>query len=64
MFITYKMSRIDHQFNDKVLADLALMGVGVHHAGLSFDDRRAAEDLYLKQILRVIVSTSVSLDYL
>ena len=55
------MHRIDYQFHDKVLADLALAGVGVHHAGLSFDDRRATEDLYLKKILRVIVSTSVSL---
>jgi ATP-dependent DNA helicase HFM1/MER3 len=64
MLIRYKMSRIDHRFDDKVLADLALAGVGVHHAGLTFDDRRATEDLYLKKILRVIVSTSVSLDYL
>ena len=64
MLIRYKMVRIDHQFNDKVLADLALAGIGVHHAGLTFDDRRATEDLYLKKILRVIVSTSVSLDYL
>ena len=44
----------------KSLAELAIAGVGVHHAGLSLDDRRATEELYLNKILRVIVSTSVS----
>lgn len=54
------INSIDHQFQDKALAELAAAGVGVHHAGLHFDDRRATEDLYLKKILRVVVATSVS----
>lgn len=56
---THDRHRIDHHFHDKALAELAITGIGVHHAGLQFDDRRAIEDLYLKKILRVIVCTSV-----
>ncbi|KAL0581143.1 ATP-dependent DNA helicase MER3, partial [Marasmius crinis-equi] len=53
-----KPGRIDQVFTDKRLADLAAIGVGVHHAGLTLDDRRAMEDLYLKKVLRVMVATS------
>lgn len=34
------------------------MGIAVHHAGLSLDDRRAVEDLYTAKKLRVLVATS------
>ncbi|EKM55317.1 uncharacterized protein PHACADRAFT_143494 [Phanerochaete carnosa HHB-10118-sp] len=37
---------------------LAICGIGIHHAGLTWDDRRAMEDLFLKKVLRVIVATS------
>jgi ATP-dependent DNA helicase HFM1/MER3 len=40
-------------------SELASFGIGVHHAGLTLEDRRATEDLYLRKILRVIVATSV-----
>ncbi|TFK42447.1 hypothetical protein BDQ12DRAFT_732098 [Crucibulum laeve] len=50
--------RIDQVFNDKRLSELASFGIGVHHAGLSVDDRRATEDLYLRKILRILVATS------
>ena len=40
--------------------ELAGCGIGVHHAGMTIDDRRATEDLYLGKILRVVVATSVS----
>lgn len=40
--------------------ELASIGIGVHHAGLNLDDRRAIEDLYLKKTLRLVVATSVS----
>ncbi|KAG6900409.1 hypothetical protein C0993_011102 [Termitomyces sp. T159_Od127] len=53
--------RSDHSFNDKRLADLASVGIGVHHAGLTLDDRKATETLYLNGTLRVIVATSVCL---
>ncbi|EJD02191.1 P-loop containing nucleoside triphosphate hydrolase protein [Fomitiporia mediterranea MF3/22] len=38
--------------------ELAKSGVGVHHAGLSLDDRRATEELYLDGSLRVVCATS------
>ena len=39
--------------------DLAEYGIGVHHAGLTLEDRRATEGLYLKKILRIVIATSV-----
>ncbi|KAF8798145.1 P-loop containing nucleoside triphosphate hydrolase protein [Phlegmacium glaucopus] len=50
--------RINHAFVDKRLDELAAFGIGVHHAGLSMEDRRATEDLYLKKVIRVLVATS------
>ncbi|KAJ7172122.1 Sec63 Brl domain-containing protein [Mycena filopes] len=50
--------RIDQAFHEKKLGELAAFGIGVHHAGLTIDDRRAVEDLYLKGLLRVVVATS------
>ena len=47
----------DHLLNPSI--ELAVLGIGVHHAGLTTDDRRAIEDLYLKGSLRVVVATSV-----
>ena len=40
--------------------ELALYGIGVHHAGLGMDDRRATEELYLNRKLRIVIATSVS----
>lgn len=42
------------------IAELANAGIGVHHAGLNMDDRRATEALFLDGTLRVVVATSVS----
>ncbi|KAK1236425.1 ATP-dependent DNA helicase MER3, partial [Marasmius sp. AFHP31] len=53
-----KPVRIDHTFSDKRLGELAAFGIGVHHAGLTLDDRRAMEELYLKKALRIMVATS------
>ncbi|KIM49392.1 hypothetical protein M413DRAFT_107246 [Hebeloma cylindrosporum] len=50
--------RIDHSFSDKRLTEFAAVGIGVHHAGVSIDDRRATEQLYLKKVLRILVATS------
>ena len=41
------------------MTELTAAGVGVHHAGMSLEDRRAIEDLFLKSILKVVVCTSV-----
>ncbi|KAL5512118.1 hypothetical protein ACEPAG_3639 [Sanghuangporus baumii] len=49
---------LNHPFQDKRLEKLAKVGIGVHHAGLSLDDRRAIEDLYLDGTLRVVCATS------
>ncbi|KAJ7137709.1 P-loop containing nucleoside triphosphate hydrolase protein [Mycena epipterygia] len=50
--------RVDKIFHEKRLLELASFGIGVHHAGLTIDDRRAVEDLFLKGLLRVVVATS------
>jgi hypothetical protein len=42
-----------------VCAELVAAGIGIHHAGLSMNDRRAVEDLYMKLVLKVIIATSV-----
>lgn len=43
--------------------EFATIGIGVHHAGLSMDDRRATEQLFLKKVLRILVATSVCVIY-
>ncbi|KAJ7578472.1 Sec63 Brl domain-containing protein [Mycena floridula] len=50
--------RIDHNFTDKRLQDLATAGIGVHHAGLTLEDRRATEDLYMRRVLYIVFATS------
>ncbi|KAF5380937.1 hypothetical protein D9615_004089 [Tricholomella constricta] len=50
--------RVEQSFHDKRLTDFAAFGIGVHHAGLTLDDRRATEDLYLNGVLRIVVATS------
>lgn len=34
---------LEGRFDDPKLQELALQGIGVHHAGLSVDDRRTVE---------------------
>ncbi|KDQ10599.1 hypothetical protein BOTBODRAFT_190414 [Botryobasidium botryosum FD-172 SS1] len=51
-------TRIENVFQDKQLQTLAASGIGIHHAGLSIDDRKATEGLFLKKVLRVVVATS------
>ncbi|KAG1778474.1 hypothetical protein EV702DRAFT_154436 [Suillus placidus] len=50
--------QIGQTFHDKDLAPLAALGIGVHHAGLTIDDRKTIEDLYLRKVLRVLLATS------
>jgi ATP-dependent DNA helicase HFM1/MER3 len=40
--------------------ELAAVGIGAHHAGLEFPDKRIVEELFLNRVLRVVVATSVS----
>ncbi|KII88121.1 hypothetical protein PLICRDRAFT_698570 [Plicaturopsis crispa FD-325 SS-3] len=54
----HQPTRIDQRFTDPKLAELAALGIGVHHAGLSLDDKRLTEDLFMKKVLRVVVCTS------
>ncbi|THH28499.1 hypothetical protein EUX98_g5689 [Antrodiella citrinella] len=53
-----KPRRIEQTFHDKKLDGLVLYGIGIHHAGMTLDDRRAIETLFLSGLLRVIVATS------
>lgn len=53
---TYQAPVVPH-FEPRV--ELAAVGIGIHHAGLQFEDRRAVEDFYLKGVLRVVVATTV-----
>ncbi len=47
-------------FSDVFYAELSAAGIGVHHAGMTLDDRRTTEELYLNKVLLVVVATSVS----
>ncbi|TFY75843.1 hypothetical protein EWM64_g8169 [Hericium alpestre] len=38
--------------------ELAQAGIGAHHAGLTIDDKRTVESLFLNKTLRVVVATS------
>lgn len=43
------------------LTELAVNGIGTHHAGLGINDRRLVEDLFLDGTLRILVATSVNM---
>ncbi|TDL24911.1 P-loop containing nucleoside triphosphate hydrolase protein [Rickenella mellea] len=45
-------------FHDQRLQKLASFGIGVHHAGLTLDDRWKTESMFLAGTLRVLVATS------
>ncbi|KAH9901512.1 P-loop containing nucleoside triphosphate hydrolase protein [Cubamyces lactineus] len=55
-----KPPHIQHIFSNRQLDKLAVCGIGVHHAGLSREDRSATEKLYLQKTLKVLFATSVS----
>jgi hypothetical protein len=40
-------------------AELAMSGIGCHHAGMSLADRRSTEEAYKKKLIKVVVATSV-----
>ncbi|KIO34323.1 hypothetical protein M407DRAFT_218466 [Tulasnella calospora MUT 4182] len=50
--------RVEGRFQDSQLNALLASGIGVHHAGLSIDDRKLAEELYLTGQIRTLVATS------
>ncbi|KAI0333545.1 P-loop containing nucleoside triphosphate hydrolase protein [Cubamyces sp. BRFM 1775] len=53
-----KPPHIQHSFSNRQLDKLAVCGIGVHHAGLSREDRSATEKLYLQKTLKVLFATS------
>jgi len=63
MTIAWKVSLLTLTMHTHTLMimsiELSAAGVGVHHAGMTLDDRRATEDLFLKSTLKVVVCTSV-----
>ncbi|KAL7721190.1 U5 small nuclear ribonucleoprotein 200 kDa helicase [Entamoeba marina] len=46
------------KFENEELKELIGVGIGIHHAGMSKDDRRLIEDLYADNHLQVLVSTA------
>ncbi|KAF7295289.1 DEAD/DEAH-box DNA helicase [Mycena indigotica] len=50
--------RNEYVFHDQALNEFSKFGIGIHHAGMTMDDRRGVEDLYLRGALRVVVATS------
>ena len=36
-------------------------GIGIHHAGMAMDDRRAVENLFLSKTISIVIATSVRL---
>ncbi|KAG8935054.1 Sec63 [Tulasnella sp. 417] len=53
-----KLKSVDGRFKDSQLNALLGSGVGVHHAGLSIEDRKLTEELYLTGQIRTLVATS------
>ncbi|RKO98141.1 hypothetical protein CXG81DRAFT_11104, partial [Caulochytrium protostelioides] len=49
---------IHARITDRVLKPLVLLGIGFHHGGLGFDDRRTLEQTFLQGHLLVICTTS------
>ncbi|EMD38220.1 hypothetical protein CERSUDRAFT_48078, partial [Gelatoporia subvermispora B] len=50
--------RFEESLSNQQVQKLAASGIGVHHAGMTMGDRRTIEDLFLRKILRIVVSTS------
>ena len=46
-------------FSRSILLELAGLGIGVHHAGLTMEDRKTVEDMFIKGLLRIVIATSV-----
>lgn len=46
--------------NFYIYAALLALGLGTHHAGMTMDDRRLTEELYLGGQIRTLAATSVN----
>lgn len=53
-----RVSDCAKHLTDQKLTECVLRGIGFHHAGLTYDDRRLIEELFLNGDLPVLVSTS------
>ncbi|EUC66319.1 P-loop nucleoside triphosphate hydrolase, putative [Rhizoctonia solani AG-3 Rhs1AP] len=49
---------LGNKFSEPQLQEFANLGLGVHHAGLSLDERHTVEELFTQRKLSVIVATS------
>eukprot|EP00485_Elphidium_margaritaceum_P012587 CAMPEP_0202691912 /NCGR_PEP_ID=MMETSP1385-20130828/6470_1 /ASSEMBLY_ACC=CAM_ASM_000861 /TAXON_ID=933848 /ORGANISM="Elphidium margaritaceum" /LENGTH=2422 /DNA_ID=CAMNT_0049347375 /DNA_START=646 /DNA_END=7914 /DNA_ORIENTATION=- len=47
-----------NEIGDETLLEILPFGFGVHHAGMSRDERSLVEDLFKARVLRVLVSTA------
>eukprot|EP00760_Papus_ankaliazontas_P006285 PhM_4_TR12979/c0_g1_i1/m.63592/K15271/HFM1, MER3; ATP-dependent DNA helicase HFM1/MER3 len=53
-----KLATVLPTLNNGVLRQCMEKGIGFHHAALSLNDRRAVEDMFLAQALRVVCTTT------
>ncbi|KAH7107592.1 Sec63 Brl domain-containing protein [Auriculariales sp. MPI-PUGE-AT-0066] len=49
---------VEASFKDPQLQSLAAVGIGVHNAGLHYQDRLLVEELFVNRVLRVVCATS------
>ncbi|EOR01293.1 ATP-dependent DNA helicase MER3 [Wallemia ichthyophaga EXF-994] len=54
----WEVPALKPNFKNSILQRLARYGVALHHAGIDADDRRLVEQLFLKGVIRVVVSTT------
>lgn len=52
------LSETASHLNDKTLAETVINGIGFHSAGLTFSDRKIVEELFLKDLLSVLCTTT------
>jgi len=53
-----EMQKLIQDVTDEHLQHCLLFGIGIHHAGLPENDRKIVEELFLKQKIQVLVTTS------
>ncbi|KAH9814645.1 Sec63 Brl domain-containing protein [Melampsora americana] len=56
--LPWKVAKSSKKISDKKLASLVSQGIGIHHAGLDWQDRKYVEELFRENIIKVLCTTS------
>ncbi|EGG08721.1 uncharacterized protein MELLADRAFT_84583 [Melampsora larici-populina 98AG31] len=56
--LPWKVAKSSRKISDKKLASLVSQGIGIHHAGLDWQDRKHVEELFRENIIKVLCTTS------